>query len=854
MNWPLAEPGILLRMVPSEPHAEPRPPVSPAMASARRAVAAALAGAALAATVAAVVAAHEAARAAGAVYGGFAGSAWPGLAAAATGFVFGRLGSRRPGADAWLRFAAAASVLTTAGLAIAGAWIGAASTVDGAAALPALAAAVGVAIGGLGPRLRNGRPWLVIAAAAIAAGGTGAVLAGAAQSSRPMAVAGLAVATMLALGTPSRTVSDPRRARRALAPELLAWAAVAGAWACAAALPAATAPPPAALAMLVAIVAAATGVGRPGAACGAAAVGLVAALSAAGDAGHPPGPGERVLARIGPFRAVYRRADQELQLLLRDEVIAAHGPERTAIPLALALVHAVLRPGDRVHVLGFGTGRLPEAVAAVPWLVVDGAALGTGLGPLRARLRGDGPVPGESGPGAGPPPFGIDDPPSGGALASLPAASRQAVLVGRSPSPSWSDSAGDEFQQALRRVAGTGLVLQVLDLDRVPPALLARLLRAASRAHPWNGLYAVGDGAVLCSAPAQPICRPDFAAWPEESRWALHAAHLGGPDDLELALLGTVRPVASGTGLDADTITQAQLLAMLAPAPAAAVAPASSVLRRWQIAIAEQRGAIARLRGFGDDADARANAQQIAARFLPQGAPAAALQAALGLAGADGVALRDPAAASRCAQALDPTFFMAPSPVFRSLPRPLALQGALEDLARVAASPRLAARCSGDAPLAVALRARFGSPCARALVAALAAGPLDPAGEGALRELADPFVLFEAARVLGPAGRLPELLAYWRGDLPMPGALMALLGGSRDDRESLARALCGRSDPSCHAALAALLVADEPELRRLAATALRAAVGDLVPYDPDWPASGRLDAAERLRGLHNRRP
>jgi hypothetical protein len=70
----------------------------------------------------------------------------------------------------------------------------------------------------------------------------------------------------------------------------------------------------------------------------------------------------------------------------------------------------------------------------------------------------------------------------------------------------------------------------------------------------------------------------------------------------------------------------------------------------------------------------------------------------------------------------------------------------------------------------------------------------------------------------------------------------------------LAKALRGRRDPSCHAAIAELLVADDIDLRRIAAQALATAVGDLVPYDPDGPASERQTAADRLRGLHNRKP
>ncbi|MFY9343986.1 MAG: hypothetical protein WAT39_15965, partial [Planctomycetota bacterium] len=61
-------------------------------------------------------------------------------------------------------------------------------------------------------------------------------------------------------------------------------------------------------------------------------------------------------------------------------------------------------------------------------------------------------------------------------------------------------------------------------------------------------------------------------------------------------------------------------------------------------------------------------------------------------------------------------------------------------------------------------------------------------------------------------------------------------------------------DPSCHQALADLLVAGEPDVRGRAAEALPAAAGGRVPYDPDWPHSARAEAAQRLRSLHNRAP
>jgi hypothetical protein len=90
----------------------------------------------------------------------------------------------------------------------------------------------------------------------------------------------------------------------------------------------------------------------------------------------------------------------------------------------------------------------------------------------------------------------------GSAIEALRPGSRQLVVLGeplgavapRTP----------ELQLALRRAVGAGLVLQAVALDRVAPAHLQQWLAAASAAHPWNGLFVVGDAAVLVSALQRP--------------------------------------------------------------------------------------------------------------------------------------------------------------------------------------------------------------------------------------------------------------------------------------------------------------------------------------------------------------
>jgi hypothetical protein len=294
---------------------------------------------------------------------------------------------------------------------------------------------------------------------------------------------------------------------------------------------------------------------------------------------------------------------------------------------------------------------------------------------------------------------------------------------------------------------------------------------------------------------------------------------------------------------------------LLAAEPIEAMVDPRSLLLRWlghRINLQLARDEIA---GLGAaDADLH-RAQAIASRFLPVGAPAAWLQAALGLPAADGAPLVDASLAIRRAHAIDPTMFSALPPVLRSLPRPNASRGELEDLASLPTRERLVELCIGGTPLATALRARFGPACARALVEVLAARLLAPAEAEALRELADPFVLEQATQVLRARQAMAELLPLWRRDLPMPTALTALLQVQDVAVQlRLAAALAGRTDADSLRALADCLASPVVELRRVAAQALRASVGDAIAYDPEWPRSALNEAADRVRSLHNRTP
>lgn len=589
---------------------------------------------------------------------------------------------------------------------------------------------------------------------------------------------------------------------------------------------------------------------------------LVAA--AAGDVAVDPGQW-RLLGAQGAAQARYERRSQEQQLWSGGCLVDAEGPDRAQAPLVATVLTAFAAPGDRVLLLGVGTGRLPAALAPAAF-EVDAVDFRTDAWPLLPRLAGDGPVPQ---PAAAP--VGGWRRRTGGlarALAELPAASRQAIVVAEPlhAGSGWQTQVATQVE--LRRVVGGGLVVQPFAFDRTAPAMLAHLLDAAGVAHPWNGVFAVGDCGLLVSAGAQPRWPESdaFDRWPATARWLAHATHIGSALDLQLAWLGTVGPgvaLAANESGSADAATRsadrhavvAVLHRGLLPPPTLPPQHAASVLGRWIALQGELRNFAAAARAAADTPTAAASVQMSARRFLPIGAPTAWVQASLGLVGEDGVALRGPALASLCAQALDPTFFAAPlPPLFRGLPQPVDPTGALEDLASLPTGARLVDACSGDQALAVALRARFPSRCAVALVAELAERPLLAAAAQALREVADPFVLAEAGRVLAARGAVRELLGLWRGDLAMPRALRSLQGGAPADRQVLVEALAGRRDPTALAVLADSLVDADLHLRRVAAVALQRTAGERIPYDPEWPQSRLLVAAEQVRNLHNRAP
>lgn len=604
--------------------------------------------------------------------------------------------------------------------------------------------------------------------------------------------------------------------------------------------------------------------GRP-----AAVVGAALGLLVLGQWASTPSDGRDAAAADGHVQPLldsggvalgYCRGDQELRAVRGGEVLFAVGPDRDEAPLCTALLHLATRAGDRVMVLGCGGLRVADDLATAIGCLVDHVELRDGA--VAQRLLDDGPVPAPA-TGAVPDTRAAER----ACLADVGDARRQVAVVAELAGlRATAHRATVRYQQQLRRVVGDGVVLQPVALDRVGAAGLDALFASAVRAHAISELFVVGDAAVLVSGSALPLlpARLEPAHDDEARRWALYAAHLGGALDVERARVGTLRsaPEALGGGGDVAGVLARWLEPHTAADPAAAGPDGtrgSAVLAPWLRRRASLRRAAALLLGYADDAEGRVAARRLAQELLPIGAPTAGLQAALGLAeGPRGAApFVDPRLASRRAFALDPTFFAAAPPVFASMPRPTQACGDLEDLHRATVGPRLVELCVGPRPLATALRARFPVACARSLLDRLRERPLDEEQCQALRELADAFVLDEAARHLGAAdpARLVELLPCWRLDVPAPDLLRTLAErGARAHRVALASALRGRTDASCHELIATFLLDDDAAVRELADEALELAVGDRVTFDPAWPRSRRVDAASRLRRLHNRRP
>ena len=609
-----------------------------------------------------------------------------------------------------------------------------------------------------------------------------------------------------------------------------------------------------------------------------------------------PGGREVLLARRGTGEVLYRRDRHEVQEWVGGVLVDAAGPRRGHAAVLVALQRLLAPDAGHVGLLGIGTGRVLSCCAgASAWItVVDHRAADDGL---FGALQADGPVP----MGAVPT---LQLPPAAVAvhcgqrqwLLRQPAGSLDVALVTAPLGAGEPFVASETFQLAARTALGAGVLLQCAYLDEAPPALLAQLLAVATAVHPHCRLLLWRDLLVLVASGAPLDLDATAARWPQlpdELQWQLHAAGCGSGDDLLLADLGGfAAPQLSAARADAGLwpvraggaarvanllllrALQAKALPSLAgalrldceAADAAVRQPALRALAQLQRQHLEAMlpGDVSRRAYLRDvenaarqidpaDAAAVARLAALAASSAHLGCPGAMTQAALALSNRIGEqVLTAPTAAAR-ALAIDPMLALDPPAVLAPLLPAAAPPSPLEDFAVLPDGARLAELCAGDSPLAVALRVVFPSCCSRALLAVRAERPWRLQEVAALRELADPFVLRQAAARLLPLQRSRELIGLWRRDLPMPAALSELLAGGAEDRKLLAGALAGHDDARSAQAVAALLGDNMAEVRTAAAAALFQMVGERIPYDPEWPESRRRDASDRLRALHNHR-
>ena len=160
---------------------------------------------------------------------------------------------------------------------------------------------------------------------------------------------------------------------------------------------------------------------------------------------------------------------------------------------------------------------------------------------------------------------------------------------------------------------------------------------------------------------------------------------------------------------------------------------------------------------------------------------------------------------------------------------------------------------SAEGGIGLALREWYRVPVAYAFLDELGRRPLQAAEQRALRVVLDPALLVTAASHVGVRdGSLAvEVLPLWRRDLPMPAVFATLVQGSVAERLELAAALGHRRSRRALLTLADLLLDADPGVRTAASVSLFQSLGDRIAYDPEWPESRRLKAAETLRKLHN---
>ncbi len=599
-----------------------------------------------------------------------------------------------------------------------------------------------------------------------------------------------------------------------------------------------------------------------------------------------------VLGRSGTARASWSARTQQITLAIDGLEVDRAGPSCDHATLLMFAAMALAPDRGTIAVLGPHTGRLRACARdfqldAVAWIEPCADAIA-----LQPRLQADGPVapaPGVLQPnlaGAAPALLG-----SRTFLLHVPLGSCAAVIDGTLLGAALPGRATVAEHAAMRRAATNGAVLQAIALDTAPPDLLLSALASAAVVHPWCGVFLFERTLLLCG-----LARPPewdriaevLDGLPIAARWHLHSAGLGSVGDLRSALLAELAPplvapseatplpaVRSASGspnatLDAnaaalasvvrsklDATGRARLQALTADIGAWALAepvlakalrerPLSVLLRREVLAIAVRIAE--RSIAAADPANPAqvADASVLAARFFHLGSPSPILQAALALPDRKDQRVRERRNAGRAALALDAGFAADAPPLLRPVLAGLQAHSPLADWTELPPAERLAELAVGDGPLAIALRHRFRSRSAAALVAQWGASASPPAALAALRELADPFVIEAAAVALRGRGAEAELLRIWRADLPATASILAFADGPAAQRQALQVALGGRTDRASLMLLGRGLVDEDRAVRTAAGAALFRSIGERIVYDPEWPVDRLRDAAAQL--------
>lgn len=604
-------------------------------------------------------------------------------------------------------------------------------------------------------------------------------------------------------------------------------------------------------------------------------------------------PGEVELGSHGCARATWSPRTQQLALEVDGAVVDRAGPGREHAAVLALLAAVFAESAGPVVVLGPETGRFAEAARAAGIAELVGAGSCRDADALVPRFANDGPV---TRPDEGAAPAWPDTIGSRELLLAIPRGGVRAVVDAALLGPTTAARATVEEHIAMRRAVGTGPVLQAFALDATSPRLVEHCLRAAAAVHPFAGLLVFGDTAVvlgLGTAPDWNRAAARLLATSPAARWRFHAAGVGSIEDVRDALLGrlsgggctptdadlaragvdesaptrsdVVRAIEGVFGDRAGELARLRLDAWSGDSAREqrahedlrrhVMARPESVLLRSELLTLHVRNADRAIAALDPEDDAAVHEVSVlAARFFHVGSPSPSLQAALALPDSRGQRVREPRAAARAALALDAGFGDDAPRALRAVLAGLPAHTPLADVGRLPVGDRLAELAIGDGPFAIALRRRFASRCAEALVGVFAEAEPPLAAQSALRELADPFVLETALAAARARGAEAEVVRLWRNDLPACAAIRSIASGSSAARQAVLIAAAGRTDPSVLELVARALDDEDEQVRTQAAAALFRSLGERIVYDPAWPAERRRAAARELLDFAQRNP